>query len=107
MLTDEEIQSKIDALGGDALYLRGAAKQWEVVLKPPQLKDWEFFLANQNNPNTRGLAGYKVVRSMLAYPTPDEFDKLRTRWVGMVEGIIKLKAFDAFIGLEVETLEKG
>lgn len=106
MLTDEEIKSKIEALGGDALYLRAPGKQWEVILKAPQLKDWEFFMANQGNPATKALAGLKMVRSMLAYPTPEEFDQIRKRWVGIAEAIVKLKAFDSFIGLEVETMEK-
>ncbi len=106
MLTDEEIRSKITDLGGDAIHIRGAGAKWEVILKPPQLKDWEFFLANQNNPATKSLAGYKVVRSMIAYPSLDEFDTLRKRWVGMAEAIQRHPSFDRFIGLEVEAAEK-
>lgn len=114
MLSKSEIEEQIKSLGGDAVHFRGAGGKWEVILKPPQLKDWDFYLANRESPEAKPLALLILVRSMVAYAGDpingerpvDTFDRLRTRWVSMVEAIGKQKRFDAFVGLLVENEEK-
>ena|SRR5258708_6893728 len=104
MLTDEQREAEISKLGGDALYLKG---RWgEVILKPPAPADWEFYLAAQQNPAAKTVATHALIRSMIAYPSKDEYDALRKRYVALSEGIAKTPAFDRFIGLEVEATEK-
>lgn len=115
MLSKAQIEERIKALGGDAVHFRGAGGTWEVILKPPQLKDWDFYLANRESPEAKPSALLILVRSMLAYAgdpiegetTPGAtFDRLRTRWVSMVEAIGKQRRFDVFVGLVMEQEEK-
>lgn len=115
MLSKKEIDEKIASLGGDAVHFRGEGGKWEVILRPPQLKDWEFYLANRESPAAKPSALLILIRSMVAYAgdpkdgesATDTFDRLRTRWVSMAEAIGKQRRFDVFVGLVVEDEEKG
>jgi len=115
MLSKAQIDEHIKALGGDAVHFRGSGGSWEVILRPPQLKDWDFYLANRENAATKPSALLILIRSMVAYcgdpkdgekPT-DTFDRLRQRWVSMAEAIGKQRRFDVFVGLIVDDEEKG
>ena len=115
MLSKAQIEERITALGGDAVHFRGAGGTWEVILRPPQLKDWDFYLANRESPEAKGAALLILIRSMIAYAgdpkdgesAPQTFDRLRTRWVSMAEAIGKQRRFDVFVGLVVEDEEKS
>jgi hypothetical protein len=101
MLTSQEIED-LKIKHGEVLHIRGAGGKWEVVLKPPSIDNYELFIANSQNPARKHLAQYGIVRSMLVHPSRDEFDKVRSRYVGIVEACCADKRFSEFLGMEVE-----
>lgn len=109
MLTVEEVDAKIAELGGDAIYFKGdgEGETWEVVLKLPAMKDFDFFEANNANPATKPGAGYALVRSMVAWPDKDAIEtKHGVRWRFGIKGILNEARFNQFIGLNVAASEK-
>jgi hypothetical protein len=117
MLSESEIESKISELAtGDGIYLHGHAVKagyaWEVVLKAPELKNWEAYQLRKADP----AAQFALVQSMVVWcgsdqvATPAEskqsFAAVRARFVGVAEAITSTLSFQQFVGLEAHELEK-
>ena len=117
MLSEQEIDAKISELaGGDGLYLHGHAVKagwaWEVVLKAPELKNWEAYQIHKGDP----AAQFALVQSMVAWVASDmiahpaepkqALAAVRARFVGVAEAITSMPSFLQFVGLEAHELEK-
>ena len=105
MISKEELKT-LELQYGDVLHVVGKGGKWELVLKPPPLDNYELFIANTQNPARKHQAQYGLIRSMVVYPTLEEFDRKRERWVGMCEAACADHRFNEFIGLEVEAAGK-
>ena len=101
MLSEQDLKD-ITTKHGEVLHIVGAGKKWEVVLKPPSIDAYELFISNSQNQARKHVAQYGIVRAMLAYPSKEDFDKVRERYVAICEACCSDPRFNAFIGLEVE-----
>jgi hypothetical protein len=122
-MTKDEIAAKVAEIG-DACVFKGPHPKggdWVVILKAPAPQDWDFYLVGRETAGGRAVASLNLVRSMVAFVSPQaakyepgeipgpqaDFDRLRSRVVGMPQAIWAHRRFDRFIGLEIDAEEKG
>jgi hypothetical protein len=94
------------ALGADCVRIREKRGRWDVVLQMPALKDWDYYLAQANNPATKAHADISVIRSMLVFPTREAFDELRKRMPTIAQAISSNETYIDFLGLRTVEQEK-
>lgn len=83
MLSKEELDAIEKAAGVECRHFIGKGGVWEIVVRAPNEREWEWYLDRREKPQYKVGALKELLFKIVVHPSPQEFPALCTRWPGL------------------------